>query len=269
VRLEVQNLSWCAAGGVKILDSVDLQVAPGSFTGIIGPNGSGKSSLLKCIYGVIAPDSGAVHLDGEDIRRMKGRQLARKIAVVLQETVGEVHFTVLEIVLMGRHPHRHPFEGYNEEDLNIARESLTRVGLEGMEKRPFPTLSGGEKQRVLLARALTQRAPLLVLDEPTNHLDIRHAVEVLSLIQSMGITTLAVLHDLNLAAFYCDSIHVLSNGRIEACGAPGDVLTARLIRRVFGIQTLVETHPITGRLSVTLLPAGWAQGRLTETAGPR
>jgi len=198
VRLYVHNLSWCAERGGKILDSVNLQVAPGSFAGIIGPNGSGKSSLLKCIYGVITPDDGAVHLDGEDIRRMKARDLARKIAVVQQEMASEVHFTVLEIVLMGRHPHRHPFEGYNQEDLDIARESLCRIGLEGMEKRSFPTLSGGEKQRVLLARAFAQRTPLLVLDEPTNHLDIRHAVEILSLIQSMGITTLAVVASHNI-----------------------------------------------------------------------
>ena len=246
MRLQVDQVNW-SVDGKPILRDVSITVESGSITGLIGPNGSGKSSLLRCIYRALRPDSGTITLNGDDLRRMDSRETARRIAVVLQEYPSDFQFTVEEIVSMGRNPHKGMFDRDTTADRGIIRDALARVGLAGFSHRNFNSLSGGEKQRVVIARTLTQQARLLVLDEPTNHLDIRYQLETMELVKGLELTTLAALHDLNIAATYCDFIHVIDKGQIVASGRPEEVLVPDLIEDVFGVGAMVGTDPTTGR----------------------
>lgn len=253
MRLEVENVVW-GADGRKVLRGMSLEVGSGEMVGLIGPNGSGKTSLLRCVYKVLEPHSGLISLGGEDVLQTGARRMARRTAVVPQETPGEFDFAVREIVAMGRSPHKGHFERESAEDRRIVDDSLSRVGMLGFVERQFRTLSGGEKQKVLIARALAQRAKLLVLDEPTNHLDVGHQLEVMELVKDLGVATLAALHDLNLAALFCDRLYVLHGGEAIVSGAPEEVLTPRLIREVYGVGSEVSIHPATGRPHVTFVP---------------
>jgi len=253
MKLEVENVLW-GADGRKILRGVSLEVGAGEVVGLIGPNGSGKTSLLRCVYKVLKPQAGLISLGEEDVLRTSVRRMARRTAVVPQETPGEFDFTVREIVAMGRSPHKGLFERETAEDREIVEDSLTRVGMLPFTDRQFRTLSGGEKQKVLVARALAQRASLLVLDEPTNHLDVGHQLEILGLVKSLRVSTLAALHDLNLAALFCDRIYVLSGGEVFASGTPDGVLRPELIQTVYGVASEVRTHPATGKPHVAFLP---------------
>lgn len=244
--LRARDVAW-RAGRSEILRGVGLDVDQGTFAGLIGPNGSGKSSFLRTIYRVIRPHAGFITLDDDDVWKMSERRAAQRTAAVLQETAGEFEFTVEEMVSMGRTPHKGPFDRESRLDHEIVAQALERVGMSSFSKRQFATLSGGEKQRVLIARALAQQAQVLVLDEPTNHLDIRYQLEILELVRGLGVTTLAALHDLNLAAQYCDRIFVVDRGQIVASGAPSDVLLPDLLRDVFGVGVLVQPHPLTGK----------------------
>ena len=257
MRLQVDHVSW-SVDGRPILRDVSLAVEPGSITGLIGPNGSGKSTLLRCVYRALKPDSGTITLDGNDLIRMDSRETARRVAVVLQEYPSDFQFTVGEIVSMGRNPHKGMFDRDTLADRGIIRESLARVGLAGFSHRNFNTLSGGEKQRVIIARTLAQQAGFLVLDEPTNHLDIRYQLETMELVRDMGLTTLAALHDLNIAADYCDCIHVIDRGRIVASGRPSEVLQPDIIAEVFGVGVLVGEDTLTGRPRVSFYLKGHA-----------
>ncbi len=250
MKLDVVGICWTPDRARKVLDTIELHARPGDFVGIIGPNGSGKSSLLRCIYRALRPNAGSVLLDGLNVWEMKPQEAASKMAVVLQETSTEFDFTVLEMVLMGRHPHKQAMEGFTRKDVAMAQEALQKVGMLELQARPFTTLSGGEKQRTLVARALAQNAGFLVLDEPTNHMDIRYALDILDRIKKLGVTTIAVLHDLNFAAAYCDHLYVLYKGRIHAHGRPEEVLTSALLKEVFEIGAVVGQHPITERLSI-------------------
>ncbi|MBA2712791.1 MAG: ABC transporter ATP-binding protein [Rubrobacteraceae bacterium] len=255
MKLEVENVVW-GAEGQKILRGVSLEVGPGEVVGLIGPNGSGKTSLLRCVYKVLKPQAGLISLGEEDVLRTSVRRMARRTAVVPQETPGEFDFTVREIVAMGRSPHKGLFERETAGDLEIVEDSLARVGMLPFAGRQFRTLSGGEKQKILVARALAQRAKLLVLDEPTTHLDVGHQLEVLELVKNLRVSTLAALHDLNLAALFCDRLHVLHGGEIFASGSPEEVLTPRLIREVYGVASEVDIHPATGKPHVVFVPEG-------------
>jgi iron complex transport system ATP-binding protein len=266
LKLEVEGVSW-GVPGRGILENVSLEVEPGEMVGLIGPNGGGKTSLLRCVYGFLEPWSGSVMLDGEDVRGMCARRLARRVAVVLQETPGGFDFTVRESVLMGRTPHKALFDRETAEDRRIVEHALVRVGADDLGERDFRTLSGGEKQKVLVARALTQNARLLVLDEPTNHLDVGHQLEVLDLVKSLRVTTLAALHDLNLAALFCDRLYVLKSGRVFASGTPKEVLTPRLLEEIYGVASEVRTHPSTGKPHVTFLPTSLARGERDRRVG--
>ncbi len=257
MQMKVDRVNW-SVDGKQILRDVSLTVEPGSFTGLIGPNGSGKSTLLRCIYRALRPDSGSITLDGKDIRRMDIRETARRIAVVLQEYPSDFQFTVGEIVSMGRNPHKGMFDRDTPADRGIIREALARVGLAGFAHRNFNTLSGGEKQRVVIARTLAQQAKFMVLDEPTNHLDIRYQLETMELVKGLGLTTLAALHDLNIAAAYCDFINVIDKGQIVASGRPDEVLIPSLIEKVFGVGAKVGTDPLTGRPSLNFYLNGHA-----------
>lgn len=253
MRLDVENIVW-GADGRKILRGVSLEVGSGEVVGLIGPNGSGKTSLLRCVYKVLEPQAGLISLGEEDVLRSSVRRMARRTAVVPQETPGEFDFAVREIAAMGRSPHKGLFERETAEDREIVDDSLSRVGMLPFAERQFSTLSGGEKQKVLVARALAQKARLLVLDEPTNHLDVGHQLEVLGLVRGLGVSALAALHDLNLAALFCDRIYVLSGGEVFASGTPDEVLRPELIERVYGVASEVRIHPATGKPHVAFLP---------------
>ncbi len=214
MRLDVRDVSWSAERTQILLDA-SLTCAPGTFVALVGPNGSGKSSLLRCVYRVIHPDAGHISVDGRGVWDVPARDLARDVGVVLQERPNETSFTVHEMVLMGRGPHKKLLARDTARDLEIVASALSRVGIASLAERPFESLSGGERQRVIIARALAQAPRLLVLDEPTTHLDIGHQHETLSLFRELRVTTLAAVHDLNLAAAYCDHIFVLRQDRSE------------------------------------------------------
>ena len=204
----------------EILRGVDVRAGDGRMVGVLGPNGSGKSTLLKCIYRVLQPSGGAVLLDGRPLRTYTAKQSACRMAVVAQHNSYDFEFLVLDVVLMGRSPHKKALERDNAEDVRIAHEALARVGLENLAQRGFNTLSGGEQQRVLLARALAQQTPCLILDEPTNHLDIRFQLQMLDAVKRQNFTVLCALHDLNLALLYCDYVYLLKDGRVVGQGLP-------------------------------------------------
>jgi iron complex transport system ATP-binding protein len=230
----------------RIVTDINITVPDGGFVGLLGPNGSGKSTILKAIYRVHRPAAGQVLLDGTDLLGMKAREAARRVAVLAQESVVEFDFTVFEMVTIGRTPHKRAFERDNEQDRSIVADAIERVGCEALAHRSFNTLSGGEKQRVLIARAIAQGADHLILDEPTNHLDIRYQIEILELVSSFGITVLAALHDLSLAALFCDTVYLLADGCVIADGRPEAVITTEKIRHAYGAEVLIVRHPETG-----------------------
>lgn len=253
MKLQTEDVSW-SVEAKQIVDAVTLAVAEGEFVGLLGPNGSGKSSLLRTIYRILKPDAGIIELDGANVWQSSSREVARQMAVVMQERTGDFDFTVHEIVMMGRNPHKGMFDRDTMQDFQLVDEALARVELSDFAQRSFLTLSGGEKQRVLIARALVQQAKVLVLDEPTNHLDIHYQLEILELVKNLGVTTVAALHELNLAAFYCDRLYVLKAGQLVASGTPEEVLQPNLIRDVYGVWSEVSTHPLTGKLTITFFP---------------
>lgn len=227
----------------NILKGIDFELHDKEFLGIIGPNGSGKSTLLKCIYRILKPDSGVIYLDGRMLDEFSYRETALKMAVVAQHSNYNFDFTVLNIVLMGRTPYKKLLDGDSTEDIDIACSALKKVGLSGMEDRLFSTLSGGEQQRVILARALTQDTECLLLDEPTNHLDIKYQLQIMDVAKTTRKTVIAVIHDLNIAAMYCDRIIVMNEGEIVALGIPKDVLTVERIYELYGVRSLVTNKP--------------------------
>jgi iron complex transport system ATP-binding protein len=233
-------------GARRIVSDICLRVEDGCFVGLLGPNGSGKSTILKAIYRVHRPAQGRVFLDGVELHELPARDVAQRLAVVAQESSGGFAVSVTEMVMLGRIPHKSAFAGETEQDREIAAHAIERVGCTALARRSFHTLSGGEKQRVLIARALAQGADHLILDEPTNHLDVRYQVEVLELVAGLGVTVLAAIHDLGLAALYCDTVHLLAGGRLVAGGSPAAVITPEAIREVYGADVSVVAHPDTG-----------------------
>jgi iron complex transport system ATP-binding protein len=245
VSLRLDGLSVDITGR-RIVRGISIAVGDGQFAGLIGPNGSGKSTILKTIYRVHRPAAGRVLLDGADLLAMRPRDAARRVAVVAQESVSEFDFTAAEIVMIGRTPHKQGFSRDTDEDRHVVAQAMERVGCDHLAHRGFNTLSGGEKQLVLIARALAQGADHLILDEPTNHLDIRYQMAILELVVSLGATVLAALHDLSLAALFCQTVHLLADGRLVAGGPPGAVITPAAIHTAYGTDVLVIEHPETG-----------------------
>lgn len=223
-------------GSAEILKGIDFKINDKEFVGIIGPNGSGKSTLLKCIYRVLTPTEGAVYLNGQELHTLRVRESAKKIAVVAQHNYYNFDFSVREVVMMGRAPHKKTLERDNVKDYEIVREALKTVGMEAFEERSFSTLSGGEQQRIILARALAQQTPCLILDEPTNHLDIKYQLQLMDIVKGLNRTVISAVHDLNIAAMYCDRLCVLKNGEIVAQGTPEEILTPDLIRRIYEVE---------------------------------
>lgn len=236
--IEIRALNY-SIDGREILSAVSCVFQPGLITGIIGTNGSGKSTLLKHVYRELRAKE-AVFFDGEPVDCVSDRQWARKMAILPQENMPiPADFSVYDTVIMGRYPHKKLWESYDARDAEIVRDSLRFVELNGMEARRFSSLSGGEKQRVLLARALCQDTPLLVLDEPVNHLDLKHQMELLEILSERRKTTIIALHNLDLAAMYCDRLILLNRGQIVADGTPQEVLTEQNILNFFGVSAVV------------------------------
>ncbi|MCY0963257.1 ABC transporter ATP-binding protein [Streptomyces sp. H27-H5] len=252
-ELAIEDVGY-EVDGRTLLHGVDLTARPGETVGVVGPNGSGKTTLLRCVYGTLRPTSGRVLLDGTDAASLGVKDRARRVAVVPQDASGTFGLTVREVVAMGRSPHKRFWEQDRPDDARRVTEALETVGAAGFAARRFDELSGGERQRALVARALVQDPGLLALDEPTNHLDIRYQLEILTLVRALPATGLLVLHDLNLAASFCDRLYVLAAGRVVASGTPGEVLTEELLAQVYGVRTRVSPHPTTGGPSIQYLP---------------
>ena len=231
-----------------------FQVGQRELVGIIGPNGSGKSTLLKCIYRVLKPTGGAVLLDGRDLDQYSYRESARRIAVVAQHNYYNFEFSVQDVVMMGRAPHKRALDRDNADDFRLVAEALELVGMSGFARRSFSTLSGGEQQRVILARALAQQTPCLILDEPTNHLDIKYQLELMDIVKSLDRTVISAIHDLNIAAMYCDRLYAVKGGEIVGCGRPQEVLTEDFIRRVYEVEAKVFSDE-SGQLHILYHPA--------------
>lgn len=239
----------------QIVKGISLSVKDNEFIGLIGPNGSGKSTLLKAIYRVLKPSAGSVFLDGKDMRNINPKNIAKNLAVVSQFNNINFDFKVIDIVLMGRSPHKSLLESENKNDYLIATEALKKVGMDHYANRSFTSLSGGEKQRVILARALAQKPKILILDEPTNHLDIKYQIEILSLVKNLDICVLAALHDLTLASQYCDKLIVLKDGLVVTEGIPKEIVTSEMIKDVYDIDSYIYTNPITNNISIDYYPS--------------
>ena len=240
-------------GDNEILKGVSIDSKNREFVGIIGPNGSGKSTLLKSIYRILKPNDGCIKLGDMDISKMSIKESAKKMAVVSQHNYYNFDFTVKEVVSMGRSPHKKNLERDNIEDFEIVKESLQKVGMSEFSNRSFSTLSGGEQQRVILARALAQKTPCLILDEPTNHLDIKYQLSLLNIVKSLDLTIISAIHDLNIASMYCDRLFVMKDGQIVASGTPQDILTKELIKEIYEIDVEIikdsknQTHILYSR----------------------
>ncbi|MBC6004724.1 MAG: ABC transporter ATP-binding protein [Paeniclostridium sordellii] len=252
LKLQVKNLKF-SIDKKDILKDISFDIPKGSFVGIIGPNGSGKSTILKNIYRLYKPDSGKLILDNKDLSTMKDKDCAKEIAVLAQESNSQFDFTVEQIVKMGRYPYKSVFEDYSKKDIDMVNNMLKRVGLDDYSNRSFSKLSGGEKQRTLIARALVQDTDFLILDEPTNHLDIGYQIQLMDLVKSLNITTLSAIHDMNIASMYCDYLIVMKDGKIRKCGKVEEVITSDMLKEIFGVNAYVGINPINNKLQVSFM----------------
>ena len=246
IKLSLSHVSFSYID-VPVLHDIDLAIERGEMVALLGPNGSGKTTLIKLLSGVLRPTEGEIHLDGSSLRRLKRREVAQRVAVVPQQFHMPFAFTLREVVLLGRTPFLKAFSNEEERDYKAVQRSMELIGVTELGQRFFNELSGGERQKGILAMALVQEPKLLLLDEPTAHLDINHQVEILDLVKGLnreqGITVIGAMHDLNLAALYFDRLILLKEGRILADGPPSDVLTEGTIKEVFAASVQVIQHP--------------------------
>lgn len=238
--IDVRDLSYYI-GEARICKNINIGFSENKFTGIIGPNGSGKSTLLKQIYRVLEPSLGTIYLKNIDINRIKPKEFAKMLAVLPQENNSDFDYTVSDVILMGRFPYHNIFTSNSlyAEDYKLLNECINLVGLANSEKRIFRTLSGGEKQRVLLARALITKSNILILDEITNHLDIGYQYKILEILRKLDLTIIAAIHDLNLAIKFCDEIVLINEGEIIATGSPKEIITEKILKDVFKIKAQI------------------------------
>jgi len=243
---------WHAFDGRRVLEDVSATVRPGRVLGLIGPNGAGKSTLLRTLAGVLHPDRGVVHLDGHALGTRGRRAVARDLALVLQDEEIPFPFTVRELVTLGRYPHAPAGLFWPADDRAIVHDVLTRLDLLDLAERPVDRLSGGERKRVLLARALAQQPAYLLLDEPTAALDLKHQLSLLEAISDLrdhhGVGVAIVLHDLNLVAQFCDQVLLLHKGRARSHGSPEEVLVYPVLKEVFGVEIYIGVNELTGTL---------------------
>ena len=254
LRAESVSFDYRDSESAFSLDEVSVETAAGSLTGLLGPNGCGKTTLLKLLCGVITPQRGRILIDGQSIDSLTRRDLARHVAVVPQETHPAFEYSVMEMVLMGRHPHLTRFQLEGPADFAIAHEALAATGTDHLADRNYMTLSGGEKQRVIIASALAQQTKILLLDEPTASLDLGYQLEIAVLLAQLNrerrVTMVLATHDLNLAASICDRLVVMRGGRVLAQGATKDVLTGAMVRRLYDVDADVQFHERAGHLTV-------------------
>jgi ABC-type cobalamin/Fe3+-siderophores transport systems, ATPase components len=257
-------------GGVSVLSDLDVTALRGTVTGIVGPNGAGKTTLLRALQAGLSPDSGSITVAGEQISELSARRAAQLVASVPQTTALSFDFTVRETVEMGRTPHITRFGARGPEDRAAVSEAMERTETAQFADRSIQTVSGGQRQRVLLARALAQETPVLLLDEPTSDLDINHAISTLEMVRDLvddGKTALAAIHDLNLAARYCDRVVLVADGRVRASGTPDAVLTRDTLHETFDAESIVVNDPVTGAPRVTPLPDRSASGKQIHVIG--
>ena len=253
--VDAQSLSF-NVDATRLLDQVDVRAERGQFVGLIGPNGAGKSTLLRAISNVLSYQEGTVSLHGEELRSMSAKRVAELLALVPQIAPYTQGFTVFELVLMGRYPHLGRFQVEGPTDDRIARDAMRLTETESFSSRTIETLSGGERQRVFLARAVAQQPQVLLLDEPTSNLDVLHQLKILTLVERLvedGLTAVAAIHDLNLAARFCDRLVLLAGGRVVTEGSAQEVLTPETIESAFGVKSAIYREPVTGALAVSLI----------------
>lgn len=230
-------------GAKHIVRGVSFKSSERQLVGIIGPNGSGKSTLLKTVYRTLKPQAGMVYLNGTEISALSLRETAQKMGVMSQINEFNFDFTVEKMVRMGRTPYKHLMEADSQEDMRVVEAAMEQTGLIPFRDRKYSTLSGGEKQRVLIARTLAQQTPCIILDEPTNHLDIKYQLQLMDLVRSLNRTVIAAIHDLNIAAMYCDYLYALKDGLVVGEGKPVDLLTEKFIRYVYEVDAKVVFDP--------------------------
>lgn len=243
-------------GAKRILDGVTLCAGAGEFVGVVGPNGAGKSTLLRALGALLQPQTGVVFIDGRDASRLTSRDAARLVASVPQDTSVDFSFTAREIVAMGRHPHMSRFGSAGAHDIRAIADAVERTGIEAFSDRCVTSLSGGERQLVFIAKALAQEPRVLLLDEPVAALDVRHQLDILLMVRrqvARGLSAVAVLHDLNLAARFCDRLVLMADGQVVAIGTPPEVMTGAALAAAYRVRTAVRRDPDTGALAVTVL----------------
>lgn len=240
--LDVDQLCWQAQSRV-ILNNISCSIAKGSFTGVLGPNGAGKSTLLRCFYRYMKPTSGVVRYLGDNIQTLSPKEYAKQVAVVLQHTPQDFQLKVVDVVALGLTPHKSLLSSIDAEDHEAVQAAMKQVGVSDKQADNFETLSGGEKQRVMIARAIVQSPQVLIMDEPTSHLDVKYQIQIMELAKSLGITVIASFHDLNLAASMCDNLLLLKDGELVASGTPKTVITEHQLSKVFDVCTKVTEHP--------------------------
>lgn len=248
--LQTKQLSWYVEE-TPIIKHIDFALFKGETVGIVGPNGAGKTSLLKCLFGEHKKFAGDVLLHGKKISTIANKNVAKQIAVVSQHENSVFNLTVFDIVRMGLIPHKGIFENDNLGDFDRIKYALEKVDLLTKKNQQFNTLSGGEQQRALIARAIVQAADILIMDEPTNHLDIYYQHQILRLAKALNVTLLLTIHDLNLAAEYCDRLVLIDQGEIVANGTPADVLTAPILKQVFNLDCFIDNNPFTLKPRIT------------------
>jgi iron complex transport system ATP-binding protein len=255
IELEMRNVTL-GYNHHPVLRDITLKASPGEMVGLIGPNGSGKSTIIKALSRVMQPDSGKIAVNGQDIYKIPRRELACMVGVVPQLPLLPSTFTAFEIVLMGRNPHLGLFQSESRRDWDLAWQAMVKTGTDPLANRHINELSGGEIQCVLIARVLVQETQAILLDEPTANLDIGRQVEILDLIKNLctenNLTVMAAVHDLNLAAQYCDRVILIHEGHVHAEGSPQEVITETHMREVYGAENCVYTHPANGLPTVLL-----------------
>ncbi|MEW6686250.1 MAG: ABC transporter ATP-binding protein [Candidatus Edwardsbacteria bacterium] len=255
--ITVKNLNF-AYHQEPVLENLTFSVQDGEFCGLIGPNGSGKSTLLKCLCGILKPQNGEIFIGQNNLLSLKSKEIAQRIAVVPQESHFAFNFTCYEIVLFGRSPYLKGLQSERREDHEIALEALRLTGALKLADHSINEISGGERQKVVIARALAQNPKILLLDEPTSHLDIDHQLEILELLkrlnQQKNLTVIFVSHDLNLASEYCQRLILLDGGQIKAVGSPEEIIRSDLIYEVYGVSAVIQKNPLSGTPHLWVAP---------------
>ncbi|NTS77774.1 ABC transporter ATP-binding protein [Catenovulum sp. SM1970] len=254
IQLSAEQLGFSIADK-KIIEQVSLTLTQGEMLGVIGPNGAGKTSLLKLLYGAYQAQTGAVTLQSQNLASYSAMQIAQQVAVVSQHETNSFDLSVLDIARMGLVPHKSLFALDSADDKQVIQQALDKVDLIDKQTRIFSTLSGGEQQRALIARALVQQADILILDEPTNHLDVYYQHQILSLIKKLNLSVIVTIHDLNLAAQYCDKLCLLNRGQIVSHGTPEQVLTVEQLTDVFRLPCMIDTQPFSNKIRINFAPA--------------